>query len=76
MRVISVAKKLCAVEEWRREQVDCLKRILQKQRPQHRKTVLGFTSGEDGFSSSEICHDRRTGPRTKLSASAQKQGPW
>jgi hypothetical protein len=49
----------------------------QQQRPQPRKTVLGLSSGEDGFHSLETKHDKRMASRPKLLLSArrlQKEG--
>jgi hypothetical protein len=41
-------------------------------RPQHKKSALGSSPGEDGFCSSETKHDRRTVPRPKLFVSVRR----
>jgi hypothetical protein len=46
-------------------------KILQKQRPRHRKAVLGISSGKDVFYSSETKNDRRMALREILLFSAR-----
>jgi hypothetical protein len=48
------------------------KRILQKQRPQPRKTVLSSISGACGFCTSENKHEKRRAPGPEPSVSARK----
>jgi hypothetical protein len=42
------------------------------ERTKLRKSVLGSSSAEGGFRSSETKHDRRTAPRPKLFATAKR----
>jgi hypothetical protein len=70
--MVSVARKLSAVKE-RREDQSCLFRWgYGNKGHSSEKSVLGSSSGEDGFCSSEIKHDRRTAPSPRLFVSAMR----
>jgi hypothetical protein len=65
MKMLSMAWKLSMTEEWHQDQFVSMRK-LQQQRPQHYKSVLGFSPSEDVFSSLETMQYIKTMQRTKF----------
>jgi hypothetical protein len=62
-----VAGKISRIEERHHDQSYLIMaRRLQKQSPEHRKSILYSSPGEDGLCSSENKHNTQTAPRPKL----------
>jgi hypothetical protein len=71
VRAVPVARKLSTIEE-SREDESCFEEEIAETKARTPKTVLRSIPGEDNFCCSEIRHDRRAAPRTKLFVSKRR----